>query len=289
VAKPFDATLNALIDAHLAEWAAFLATRVGVPLSGPVHAIDTDLSSTLQADRLFRVDGPTPYILHLELESTGRLGIPDELLSYNAAAYTRTPLPIHSVLVLLRPKANATDQTGTLVRLGADGQPYHTFRYHVVRVWEETVADLLTAGPGLAPLALLTNEASLNLDGAFERFRERLRQPDVPRSMAEELFNETFVLSGLRYNRTRMIELYRRLNMTLEESDTYQWILEQGEAKGKALTLRRNVLVLGEKRFGPPPATITQAVQAMTDHDRLDRIISRVFDATSWDDLLTTP
>jgi hypothetical protein len=40
--------------------------------------LDTDLSATLQADRLFCVEGPTPYALHLELESTGRLGIPEE-------------------------------------------------------------------------------------------------------------------------------------------------------------------------------------------------------------------
>jgi predicted transposase YdaD len=111
--------------------------------------------------------------------------------------------------------------------------------------------------------------------------------------MAEELFNETFVLSGLRHHRTRMIELYRRLNMTLEDSDTYQWILEQGEAKGlakgKVQSSCHHVLVLGEKRFGPPPAPIAQAIQAITDLDRLERLFNRAFDATSWDDLLATP
>ena len=86
MAKPFDATLNTLIDAHAADWAAFLAVRTGVP-PGPATVIDTDISSTLQADRLFRVDGPTPAVLHLELESSGRLGIPRELLRYNIAAW----------------------------------------------------------------------------------------------------------------------------------------------------------------------------------------------------------
>jgi hypothetical protein len=86
MAKVFDATLNTLIDAHLADWAAFLARRVGVPPS-PATSLDTDLSATLQADRLFRIDGPTPAVLHLELESTGRLGIPGELLRYNVAAW----------------------------------------------------------------------------------------------------------------------------------------------------------------------------------------------------------
>jgi hypothetical protein len=82
-------------------------------------------------------------------------------------------LPVHSVLVVLRPKANATDQTGALELTGADRTPFLTFRYTVVRVWQETVAGLLAAGPGLAPLAIRTNEAAADLDGVFERFRDR--------------------------------------------------------------------------------------------------------------------
>lgn len=173
MSKPFDATLNSLIDAHADDWAAFLAARVGLSL-GPVTPIDTDLSVTHQADRLFRIDGPEPAVLHLELESSGRLGIPTELLRYNVAAHGVTGLPVLSVLVLLRPKATATDLTGEL-ELRAAGRPYLTFRYTVVRLWQEPMEPLLTAGVGLAPLALLTNEAAADLPAAFVRFERRLR------------------------------------------------------------------------------------------------------------------
>lgn len=290
--KPFDATLNTLIDAHVAEWAAFLAARAGLP-SGPVQVLDTDLSASLQADRLFRVDGPIPFAIHLELESTGRLGIPEELLRYNVAAFGATELPVHSLLVLLRPKANATDQTGTLELTGADRNAYLTFRYTVVRVWQETVADLLAAGPGLAPLAILTNEAAADLDAAFERFRDRLHQPDVQRNVADVLFGATFVLSGLRYDRDRIVNLYRRLSMTLEDSDTYQWIIEQGltrgETRGRLAEARTIVTRLGSRRFGPPPAAVQEALAAVTDRERLERIADRIIDAVNWDDLLATP
>src|SRR5580692_11065715 len=104
-----------------------------------VSVLDTDLSSTLQADRLFRIDGSVPAAIHLELESTGRLGIPEELLHYNVAARAATGLPIHSVLVLLRRKATGSDLTGQLVISGADGVPYLTFRYVVLRVWQESL------------------------------------------------------------------------------------------------------------------------------------------------------
>jgi predicted transposase YdaD len=205
------------------------------------------------------------------------------------------------VLVVLRPKANATDQTGWLELEGADDSPYLTFRYTVVRVWEESIAGLLVAGPGLAPLAVLTNEAAADLDSAFERFRDRLQQPDVPRNVAEVLFGATFLLSGLRYDRDRIINLYRRLSMTLEDSTTYQWIMEQGEARGEArglamgeahgrLAEARNIVsLLGSHRFGQPSAAIQEALEAITDRDRLERIAKRIIDAGGWDDLLATP
>lgn len=115
------------------------------------------------------MNAPVPFALHLELESTGRLVVPVELLRYNVAALGETDLPAHSALVLLRPKANASDQSGLLELPGADGRPYLTFWYTVVRVWEESVEAFLTASPGQAPLAVLTNEAAGNLAGAFGR------------------------------------------------------------------------------------------------------------------------
>src|SRR6185437_4686465 len=233
MAKPFDATLNALIDEHLTDWANFLAARCGIP-PGPAGALDTDLSTTLQADRLFRIDGPVPAAIHLELESSGRLGIPDELLRYNVSARAVVGLPVHSVLVLLRPKATATDLTGQLDVLGADGAAYLTFRYRVVRIWQESLEALLSAGPGIAPLGLLTNEAATNLPAAFERFQEVLRKDALPDNVERGLISSTFVLCGLRYQAAQIEALYRDLSMTLEDSTTYQLILNKGEARGEA-------------------------------------------------------
>ena len=89
--KTFDATLNAMIDETLGDWADFLADRAGVP-RGPAVALDTDLSTTLQADRLFRVAGDPPTLLHLEMESA-RLIIapsPGQFLAPTIAIYAHT-------------------------------------------------------------------------------------------------------------------------------------------------------------------------------------------------------
>jgi len=298
--KPFDATLNALIDAHLADWAAFLTARVGVP-GGPAVPLDTDLSATLQADRLFRVEAEVPYAIHLELESTGRLGIPFELLRYNIAAHAVTSLPIHSVLVLLRPKANASDQVGNFEMPGADGRAYLTFRYTVVRIWEESVEGLLAAGLGFAPLTLLTNEAAADLPRAFERLLDRLKTSAVPGPIAKDLLGSTFWLGGLRYTSERLAELYRRLSMTLEDSTTYQWVKGLGRAEGKAegkaegqaqgtvLEAQSLILRLGAKRFAcSAPVAVAASVQAITDREQLERIADRLLDVAGWNELLAT-
>jgi predicted transposase YdaD len=111
--------------------------------------------------------------------------------------------------------------------------------------------------------------------------------------VADVLFGATFVLSGLRYDRDRIVNIYRRLSMMLEDSTTYQWIMEQGEAKGETRArlaeARSLVLRLGTRRFGPPQVTAQAALAAVTDRERLERIAERIFEAANWDDLLATP
>lgn len=285
MSKPFDATLNTLLDAHAEDWARLLAARTGVPF-GPVVSLDTDLSTTLQADRLFRVDGTRPAVLHLELESSGRRGMPEELFHYNVAARVAHSRPVHSVLVLLRPKATATDLTGLLELPDANGHTYITFRYTVIRLWQESIESLLALGPGVAPLALLTNEAAADLPAAFQRFDQRLRAADVSATLRDTLLGASFVLNGMRYTDAQIEGLYMSLDELLQESTTYQLLIRRGMARGKVETL----LSQGRKRFGPPTAEVEAAFRAMKEKElgRLERISDRIFDATGWDDLLAT-
>ncbi|MDY3559642.1 hypothetical protein R5W23_000652 [Gemmata sp. JC673] len=63
---------------------------------------------------------------------------------------------------------------------------------------------------------------------------------------------------------------------------------EIGKEIGSVEAARRTVLRLGAKRFGGATPTVSMAIQSMSDRGRLERIIDRIFDAASWDDLLTT-
>ena len=289
MAKPFDATLNSLIDARFGDWVAFLAPRLGL-VPGPAEMLDTDLSITAQADKVFRLTDPPVALIHLELEANPHLGIPADLLRYNVLVGHGRTEPVYSVIVLLRPKANPSDLTGVYRR------PNLEFRYAVVRIWQESIDTLLAGGPTMAPLAMLTNEADADLPAAFDRFESRLRQPDVDDKLADEVLGSTFVLCGLRYDQSRIEDLYRSLSMTLEDSTTYQLILQRGEAKGEARgeargaakEARRLISAMGGRKFGASAAS-EAALQEIADTERLERIAVRIFDATSWDDLLNTP
>ncbi len=303
--KPYDATLNSLIDAHLDDWARYIANRCGVPM-GVVSSIDTDLSVNLQADRLFRMDGETPLILHLEMESSSRRGIPRRMLRYNVFTHEQHELPVHSVLLLLRPEARASDQTGTLRLVGGHGREYLRFDYSVIRVWEEPLESLLNAGLGLAPLSILTNEASVNLPVAFDRLLTSVRAQGTSETIVKDLLSSIFVLSGLRYEAEQMESLYRSLSMTLEDSTTYQLILKRGEARGIAIGEERGeergiaigeergdvlrsqstILKLGTKRFGAVPRAIDEQIRSTDNPVRLEAITDRLLDATSWEELL---
>jgi predicted transposase YdaD len=292
VSKPFDATLNVMLDEEPAAWGRFLAAETRIPL-GRVTTLDSDLSSTLQADRLFLVEGPIPAVVHLELESSNHLEIPERLLRYTVIARGVHELPVHSVIMLLRPRANPSDLTGSCQALGADGAPYLTFRYTVIRLWEKSVEDLLSADPALAPLALLTNEAASDLPAAFGRVRERLQADDVPDSVESKVLGAMLILCGLRYTPEQVEQLYEELSMLMQESSTYQLILQRGitagNAPGQVNEAQSIIHRLGTRRFGEPAAATAAVVQAITDHARLERIIDRVLEATSWDDLLATP
>ena len=92
MSKPFDNTLNTLIDGTAADWAAFLAGVVNIP-PGPLTDYDSvrdgNLSNTAYADKVFRVEGPKPAYLHLELQAGSELGLPERMQLYNTTLKRR--------------------------------------------------------------------------------------------------------------------------------------------------------------------------------------------------------
>jgi hypothetical protein len=143
----------------------------------------------------------------------------------------------------------------------------------------------LNSGLGLAPLALLTDEADSNIESALGRFRERVRDEKSDPVVEEKVFGSSYVLCGLRYHTARIVDLYRSMSMLMEESATYQDILQQGVSQGSIRSLRDTVLRQGTKRFGGPDAE-NRAILDRADSDQLQLLTDRIFDVKSWQELL---
>jgi len=284
MAKTYDAVLKHLVEAYPAAWLA----GVGWPTIGPVRVIDADVSTvTAGADKVLRVEEKPPWLMHLELQAGPDMELIDRAHLYNVVLRRRHGAPVRSAIVLLRREADSPRFTGLLEHLDPAGDWERRWRYRVIRVWQLSAEALLAGGLGLLPLAPITDDAADRLEDVVGRMRERLKKETSP-TEAATLETSAFLLAGLRYPRERAVELFQGVQ-GMEESSTYQYVIEKGMEKGKKENLRNNVRRLGTRRFGAPDAAVLAALNGMDDLARLDRMFDRALDAADWNDLLATP
>lgn len=279
--KPFDATLKDLVATYPRDWLA----QLGLPASLPVEVIDADLSTvTTQADKALRIHDTIPWLLHLELQSSRDPSLTGRVLKYNVLLLDRHSLPIHSVVVLLRRAADDPSLTGEL-----QVQPPHrrsslTFRYELVRLWQRPVEAILTGGVGTLPLAPLCDVSRRALPGVIQRMEERITR-EASSAEAATLWTSTYILMGLRYPPAVAAQLLQGVR-AMKESSTYQAILDEGRAEGRAEEARRVLLLLGDKQFGSPDPGTRAALDAITDVNRLERLLQRLSEVSNWGELL---
>jgi hypothetical protein len=281
----FDPVLKDVADEYPGDWVGLLQRLLGLPVGGEIEIIQPNLpTGTVEADRVYRLSVPGPMLLHTEWESSSELGRPDRFLLYNTLLTRQTGLPVQTVVVLVRREANSSDLGGTLARSLPDGREYLRWQYEVVRLWNLEPADLL-AHPGLTPLAPLSRVDEAGLPRLVDELHERWSR--LPRRQASDLASATSILMGLRFDRTLIRRVFRELSM-VKESVIYQDILQEGRELGRLDQARRVLIRHGSKRFGVASAEIRDAVAAITDLDRLDRMFDRVAEADDWSTVLAT-
>ncbi len=93
---------------------------------------------------------------------------------------------------------------------------------------------------------------------------------------------------GLRYSRDAVSVLLRGF-ANMEESTTYQEIIEKGLEKGRLEEARGLLLRQARKRLGAPTREAEADLNAIYDIQRLEDLVDRLLDGTAktWDDLLT--
>lgn len=289
MSHPYDATLKDLgRDSPRDFLAAF-----DEPPALPVSLLNVDLSTvTTAADVVIGLGDPLQEIVHLDFQAGPSATKHAEVLVYNVLLFAHYRVPVHSIVVLLRPQAAHSSLNGTVRYSARPQRGKMDFGYQIVRLWELPAEAFLGAPLGTLPLAVLGRTAegvSLEegLAGVVQRLIDRLVR-EAPPEQARKLLTSAFTLTGLRLPRNvgrRLFQGVRAMPVDMRDSDTYLAIQDEGrEAEAKQVLLE-----LGQKRFGPGGETAATRLSAITDLDRLRRMVSRLLDAASWQDLLDTP
>lgn len=127
---PFDATLKSIVAKHPGDF----VTVFGLPHDEPVSSVNVDLSTLTAATAVALAYGePIHTIVDLNFQTGPDAGLPGRLLLYNAALHTRHEVPVRSIVILLRQKADVANLTGTLVY--GETPCRVEFGYSVVRLW----------------------------------------------------------------------------------------------------------------------------------------------------------
>jgi hypothetical protein len=286
MAKPFDATLKDLGDESPE---AFVSEFDGPPQL-PVAPLNVDLSTvTTAADLVFGLGDPLKEIIHIDCQASAKADLPADLHAYNSLLHRRCKVPVHTIVLLLRPEARHRELTGTLKYAARPRRGGTTFKYEVIPLWKRPVEHFLNGPLGIAPLAVLSRlpaniPREQGLAGVIQRLCERLQQEAPPEKFGK-LLTSAFVLTGLRVPLQQQAKALFRGVQGMEESSTYLAILDEGR-----LDHARNVVLrLGQKKFGPAGDDVVTAVKGIDDLDRLDRLIEGYTKASSWHELLQMP
>jgi hypothetical protein len=278
----FDATLKGTVK----EDPSGYAVRFGLPPGKPVALLDVDLSTlTAATDAAIGVGDPLEEIADLNFQSGPDPRLPDRVLLYNSALHYRYGVPVRSIVVLMRPKADHANLTGLLAY--GDGKNRLEFHYEVVRLWEQAAESFLTGSLGLLPLAVLGKlPANRTVEDAAREVIQRIEARllvELPRERAVVLMRAAAILASMRIKKNDLLRLFQGVGL-MGEVAAFDYLVEQGEIK----RLQKTLIKLGRRQFGRPDEASEAILQSIVDLDRLERLEEAIFTVNSWQDLLNT-
>src|SRR5712692_4041771 len=111
MAMTFDATLKDMArDSPQGFLAAF-----DRPLTSPVKLLNVDLSTvTTAADLILGLGEPLEEIIHLDFQSSAAAWKHADVMVYNALLFAHYHVPVHTIVLLLRPEAAHVNLNGVI-------------------------------------------------------------------------------------------------------------------------------------------------------------------------------
>jgi hypothetical protein len=240
------------------------------------------------ADLILGLGDPLAEIVQLDFQSSAAAWKHADVMAYHALLYAHYHVPVHTVIILLRPEAAHANMNGVIRYAPRQGRGSMDFSYEVVRLWERPAEELLRADLGVVPLAVLGRlPENLSLEDGLtvivQRLAERITK-EAPPERAPKLLIDAYLLTGLRLRRDAVARIFQGVR-AMQESDTYLAILDVGQEKAT----REAILLFGEGKFGLPVESFKTKLSTITDLARLKRMVSRAVTARNWQEILDTP
>ncbi len=255
----------------------------------PIKLLNVDLSTvSAAADLIIGIGDPLEEIIHIDFQSSAAPWKHADLMVYHALLFAHKHVPVHTIIILLRPEAAHSNMNGKIVHAPRPGRGKMDFSYEIVRLWEHPAEELLNADIGLTPLAMLGRlPGHLSLEDGLRvvahRVAERLRTEAAP-DRANKLLTEALLLTGLRVRRDAARRVFQGVP-GMQESDTYLMILDEGREDN----VREMIRIVAEERFGGVDEAFRTQLSAVTDLARLKRMVRRAVKAGNLQEILETP
>ena len=294
--KRYDAAMRGIFDLHFEDW----LERFGIPKGTPVKVLDSDVSSvTARADKVLLISAVVPFILHIECQVSYDPGLIRRMLRYNALLHELHNMPVVSVLILLRRKANGRNYSGQLQYSVEGHSGSIEFCYQIMRVWELDADDLLASGPGLQALSLLSDMAAKNpRETVLKLARSLAHRKDWKR-----IKEWSFSLAAMRYNRAQLEAMFKGVDEMLTFDDVLEVssvksliinhakkkALEKGRKEGLKQGIehgRQSLIRIGTILFGVPTPAQRRRIMGIDDFSVLNDLEVQAKNTSNWKELL---
>jgi hypothetical protein len=147
----FDATLKDLVQHFVHDY----EIQMGLSDLGPFTPLNVDLSTITAATDIALGHGDPPdRVVDINFQSGPDEELQARVLLYHALLHFRYRVPVHSVVVLLRPLADRRQLTGKLRYVGRHPKGKMNFDYEVIRLWQQPARRYLSGGLGTLPWRL---------------------------------------------------------------------------------------------------------------------------------------
>ncbi len=249
-------------------------------------------------DLVFKLKNPDS-ILHVEIQSVRDETMDTRIRQYHVVLDDLYyPIPVHSVLILLSPKANSRKITGEVVREDS------YFRYTVLRLWEHSIEEGLALPLSILPLAVLFGVGSEDIKEVVARIKERVEK-ECPPDKQGDMYALVLFFLGSVVEFDIAMEIMKGAK-GMEGSVTYQRVFDEGILKGlqqgiqqgklqgitegiekgKIEEARKNLIMIAELKFSAPKASQRKRINSVSDLSKLEDLLRKVITTNSWDELL---